>query len=173
MEPQNVLDILLQQERRPLERAWVKMRKLSEYYGTDICFQIRALSFNQVADIRKAEENHGELAFAVAVVLAGVTEPNLKEEALLEKFHAVTPAELVQHMLTPGELEDLAREIEMLSGYRQNTVELVQEIKKNRLRPRHLFDVSRLAGYASAAECVCGFTGGRADSIRSVLPQKI
>ena len=57
-----------------------------------------------------------------------MTAPNLRDKALLEKHHAPTPAELVKGLLLPGEIEDLSREVERLSGYRTATLE---EVKKN------------------------------------------
>jgi hypothetical protein len=64
----------------------------------------------------------------VHIVLAGVIEPNLKDKALMDKYKAPTPAELIKTMLLPGEIEDLSRAVERLSGYRSTTVE---EVKKN------------------------------------------
>ena len=64
---------------------------------------------------------------SVHIVLAGVISPDLKSEELKKKYNAVTPVELVKNMLLPGEIEDISREIEKLSGYRTTTIE---EIKK-------------------------------------------
>ena len=65
--------------------------------------------------------------FLFLILLAGVVDPDFKNTALQEKYGAATPAELVEKLLLPGEIEDLAREIEKLSGYRTVTLE---EIKK-------------------------------------------
>ena len=63
----------------------------------------------------------------VHIVLAGVKAPDFKDKALLSKYGAATPAELVKKLLLPGEITDMSREIEKLSGYRTSTIE---EIKK-------------------------------------------
>lgn len=63
----------------------------------------------------------------VHILLAGVKEPDFKNKDLMEKFNAATPAEVIKNLLLPGEVEDLSRMIEKLSGYRENTIE---EIKK-------------------------------------------
>ena len=63
----------------------------------------------------------------VHILLAGVIDPDLKTKDLMEKYKAATPAELVKKMLLPGEIEDISRAVEQLSGYRTNTIE---EIKK-------------------------------------------
>lgn len=58
------------------------------------------------------------------ILLAGCEE--LREPSLQAKFGGVTPAETVKAMLLPGEIADLSRAAERLSGYRQNTI---REIK--------------------------------------------
>ncbi|MDK2811734.1 MAG: hypothetical protein PWR27_2443, partial [Petroclostridium sp.] len=63
----------------------------------------------------------------VHIILAGVIEPNLKSPELMTKYKAATPAEMVKKMLLPGEIIDISRAIERLSGYRTDTIE---EIKK-------------------------------------------
>ena len=42
---------------------------------------------------------------SVHIVLAGVKEPNLKNKELLEKYNAVTPAELVKKCFCPVKLK--------------------------------------------------------------------
>ena len=59
--------------------------------------------------------------------LRGVVEPDLKSAELMSKYNAITPAETIKKMLLPGEIIDISRAIERLSGYRIDTIE---EIKK-------------------------------------------
>jgi hypothetical protein len=51
----------------------------------------------------------------------------IKDKDLQAKYNAPTPAELVKSMLLPGEIVDISRAVERLSGYRIDTIE---EIKK-------------------------------------------
>ena len=60
----------------------------------------------------------------VMILLSGC--PELGEAALREKFGGATPAETVKAMLLPGEIADLSRAVEKLSGYRQNTIREVK-----------------------------------------------
>lgn len=60
----------------------------------------------------------------IHILLAGCEE--LRDEGLSAKFGGATPAETVKAMLLPGEIADLSRAVERLSGYRQNTI---REIK--------------------------------------------
>ncbi|WP_370781978.1 phage tail assembly chaperone [Eubacterium ventriosum] len=119
----DVIDILLSNEPLKAEEKEYKIKRLSKVYKADVIFKLKGLSYNRVADIK----NMNNEDVSVHIVLAGVKEPNLKNKELLEKYNAVTPAELVKKMLLPGEIEDISKAIEKLSGYRTNTIE---EIKK-------------------------------------------
>lgn len=120
----NTLELLLKADRPNMPEKEVKLKRLSKICGGDVIFKLRGLTFNKVAEIK---EMHADSDMSVHILLAGVVSPDLKSEELKRKYNAITPAELVKAMLLPGEIEDISREIEKLSGYRTTTVE---EIKK-------------------------------------------
>ena len=60
------------------------------------------------------------------ILLAGCSEPDLKAPELREKYGGATPAETAKAMLLPGEIEDLARAVERLCGYRRVTIEEIK-----------------------------------------------
>jgi hypothetical protein len=119
----NALDLLLRAEIPDLPEKEFKLKRLSTICGEPVIFKLKALPYNRAAEITKTQNDD----MNVHIVLAGTIEPNLKDAELLSKFNAITPAELVKKMLLPGEIEDLSRAIERLSGYRTETME---EIKK-------------------------------------------
>ncbi len=119
----NTLDLLLKMEIPNPPEAQYKIKRLSKICGQDVVFKLRALSYSRTAEIIRAQ--HEDMN--VHIVLAGVVEPDLKSKELMEKYNAATPAEMLKKMLLPGEIEDLSRAIERLSGYRTDTIE---EIKK-------------------------------------------
>jgi Phage XkdN-like protein. len=119
----NALDLLLKAEIPELPEKDLKIKRLSELCKEDVVFKIKALPYSQATEISKAQKDD----MNVHIVLAGTVEPNLKDGELLAKYNAATPAELVKKMLLPGEVEDISRSIETLSGYRTVTIE---EIKK-------------------------------------------
>ena len=112
----NALDILLRMDIPEPQRKEIKVKRLSKLAGEPVTFTIRELTFSRVAEIKEQHNEDGEMA--VFTLLAGVTSPNLKDKALLEKYGAATP----------GEIEDISRAVEILSGYRTATIE---EVKKN------------------------------------------
>lgn len=123
MSEKSVIDMLLNLEPPKLPEKQIKLKRLSKLCEAEVSFAIRALPYGRVADIRKLGSDNMD----VDIILAGVIAPDLKDKRLCDKYGAATPAELVKKMLLPGEIEDISREIERLSGYRTVTIE---EIKK-------------------------------------------
>ena len=120
----DTLELLLKSDRPNMPEKEVKLKRLSKACGGDVIFRLRALSYNRVVEIKNT---HAGGDMEVHILLAGVISPNLKSEELKQKYNAITPAEMIKSMLLPGEIEDISREIEKLSGYRISTVE---EVKK-------------------------------------------
>lgn len=123
----DTLDLLLKMDVPNAPEQEVKQLRLSQLASGDVIFKLRGMTYNRVAEITK---QHSE-EYNVHIVLAGVVSPDLKSAGLLEKYGAATPADLVKKMLLPGEIEDLSRSIEKLSGYRMDTL---AEVKKNKHR---------------------------------------
>ena len=86
-----------------------------------VIFTLRALPYGRVQELQELEKD-----VPVHILLAGCVEPGLKDPALMEHFGAATPAEAVKCLLLPGEIEDLSREVEKLSGYRRRTIEEIK-----------------------------------------------
>lgn len=119
----DTLEILLNGKKLPKPTAEYKIERLSKELGGEVIFQICALSYDDVADIKK---RNGE-EMNLHIVLEGTISPNIKDKELLKHYGVVTPIEFLKNILLPGEVEDLARAIEMLSGFRKATI---SEIKK-------------------------------------------
>ena len=122
----DVLELLLNAAPAKLPEKDYKIKRLSKEYGGDVVFKLRALPFSRVAEIRRVDAEDT----AIHIVLAGVVSPDIRSQALLQKYGAATPAELLRDVqfLLPGEVDDLALRIEQLSGYKMTVTE---EVKKN------------------------------------------
>lgn len=96
--------------------------RLSKIVGAPVVFTLRALPYGKVQDIRSMTDTEQE----VSILLGGCIDPNLKSDELQEFYGVPTPVEAVRSLLLPGEIADLAMEVERLSGYRHRTI---QEIK--------------------------------------------
>lgn len=127
----NVFDVLLDLGPKENEIQNIKMRGLSRRAEQPVVFKVRELSYNEIRDIHTMEDRHANGDVSIAVVLAGVVEPNLRDQRLLEKYGVPTPAMLLPKLLAAGEIDELAYRIEQLSGYRRTMTEIVDDIKKN------------------------------------------
>lgn len=117
------LDQMLRPEaadvQRNLPTARYEIKRLSRALGEPVTVELRALPYGRAQELRDMEHDQ-----EVHILLAGCDE--LKDEGLRAKFDGATPAETVKAMLLPGEIVELSRAVERLSGYRQNTI---REIK--------------------------------------------
>lgn len=122
----SVLELLLRPEApnvlKELPTRKYRIKRLSGLLGQDVVFTLRALPYGKVQALKRAADDD----LGVRVVLAGTVDPDLKSKALKDKFGGATPADTVAAMLLPGEIEDLQRAIEQMSGYRQQTIDEVK-----------------------------------------------
>lgn len=117
------LDAMLRPEvkgvKDSLPTAEYKLKRLSAELGEDVTLTLRALPYGKAQELRQMERDQD-----VEILLAGC--PELKEKALADKFGGAVPAETVKNMLLPGEIADLSRAVERLTGFRQNTIEEIK-----------------------------------------------
>lgn len=114
-----LLDALLlpqvEDVQKNLPRGIYEIKRLTQLAGEPVTVELRGLPYDKAQDLRNMEKDQ-----EVMILLAGC--PELKSEELKAKFGGSTPAETVKAMLTPGEIVDLSRAVERLTGYRQNTI---------------------------------------------------
>lgn len=108
------------------------VNRLSELAGRDVVFELKALPYGRVQDIKRLQEDS-----QIHILLAGCVSPNLKDSRLAQKYcvrtaegkaapELTTPADVVKNMLLAGEIQDLANEVERLTGYRSMTISEVK-----------------------------------------------
>lgn len=120
----DVLELLLSKEPvAPVQEKQFKIKRLSPKGAEPVVFTLKSLGYTRAAEISQMGNTDSNLH----IILEGVKAPDLKNQALLDHYGAATPLELLKKMLLPGEIGDLALQIEKLSGYRANTLE---EVKK-------------------------------------------
>ena len=112
------LDMMLRPDapdvQKALPRASYEVKRLSRLAGEPVALELRALPYGKAQELRELEQDQ-----EVMILLAGC-------EELAARFGGATPAETVKAMLLPGEIAELSRAVERLSGYRQSTI---REIK--------------------------------------------
>lgn len=120
----DVLDILLELPGETARREkTIRMTRLSEAASRDVNFQLRSLGYDRTAEIVKEHPDN----LSLFVVLEGCVSPSFKDETLRRHYGAATPVELIKKMLLPGEIEDISREVQRLSGYLAVTYEAVEK----------------------------------------------
>lgn len=117
------LDLLLKSDITNIREKKIKVKRLSTKEKPFV-LTLRSLNYNKVAEIKALTGDDTPLH----IMMAGVVDPDFKKsQDLMDKFQALTPVELIKKIFLPGEIEDISREIEKLSGYRETTIE---ELKK-------------------------------------------
>ncbi len=108
--------------RTALPTKTVRVKRLSELTKQDWDVTLQALPYGTVEDIKHSDDKD----VSTQILLAGMVDPDPKDPVLLRRFDAVTPAEALKALFLPGEIEDLAREVEKLTGYRGATIEEIK-----------------------------------------------
>lgn len=118
------LDMILTSDvpsvRKELPEAEYEIKRLSRLLGEPMTVRLKGLPYGKCQELKETEREQD-----VLILLAGCED--LRDPALQARFGCPTPAEAVKELLLPGEIEDLSRAVERLSGYRQYTI---REIKK-------------------------------------------
>ena len=121
----SVLSLLLEgalpDVRRERPRKQYEVKRLSKVLGQPAVFTLQGLPYGRVHELQRLTED-----LECHILLDGCVDPSFKDPALMAKFKAATPLDAIQAMLLPGEITDLSRAIERLTGYRQTTI---REIK--------------------------------------------
>ena len=138
----NTIDLLLGIDKGKFEKETkkIKVKSLSKKAGKDIFFTVKELTmdeFKKISDLATTKKRHGisetdEVKVAIDTILKSVVEPNFRDEKLLEYYEAETPKELVKKLLKAGEIMEVYREIEKVSGYNQDEDE--QEKKEDDIK---------------------------------------
>jgi hypothetical protein len=123
----NAIEKLLKLDPNKLElpRKEVEVTRLSNLLGEKFILKLRGVSAAESESIREMAINDDNVdIFEVrkGVVLAGVSEPNLRDEALRKHFGAATPYDLLDKLFLSGEREAIYDEINKLSGYGEGAV---------------------------------------------------
>lgn len=133
----NTIDLLLGIDKGKFEKETkkIKVKSLSKKAGKDIFFTVKEHTmdeFKKISDLATTKKRHGitetdEVKVAIDTILKSVVEPNFRDEKLLEYYEAETPKELVKKLLKAGEIMEVYREIEKVSGYNQDEDEQEKE----------------------------------------------
>lgn len=108
--------------------------------GNVLKFKIKAMTNEEFEEIRKATTNvsfkNGKRAYSFdtkhfneLVVINNTIDPNFKDAESIKKLGCVTPEQYLNKVLLAGEISELSRQIQLLSGFEVDLAELVDEVK--------------------------------------------
>lgn len=104
-----------------------EVKRLTRHVGMPFVVQLKALGYDMVAEIRERTANKAEGEAECHILLEAMHYPDPRESALKEMTGAATPIDAIKRLFLPGEIEAMARQVEILSGFRGNNI---KEIKK-------------------------------------------
>lgn len=77
MEKKNIIDWLFSTDNETAETKEIKMTRLSKIKGEDVIFTIKSLGFDDICHYRAIQDDSRR---QIAMVLAGVLSPNLRDK---------------------------------------------------------------------------------------------
>lgn len=120
-----ILDLLLRPDtpdvQKQLARARFELPRLSEVYGEPFVLQLKGMPYGRALEIKDMANSE------LQTVLAGDDSGIWKSDKLQQKFGVTTPAELVTHLLQPGEIRAVSVAVEQLSGFRKPVLRPMDE----------------------------------------------
>lgn len=128
MEKISRIDLLMKLDRGKIAEVptkTIKAKWLSEQSGSDIDIVIKAISGDQYSELSSmaysAKKNRLDTDkiydVNALIVLEGTVDPDFKDKELQKHFGAATPKELVKILFPGGELNEVAKEIGILSRF--------------------------------------------------------
>ena len=125
----NALNVLLKMDKAKVEELPTKVieiKRLTELTGEKFEVTLRAINGERMSDIQKNSIDISKkggvkdinlYSMQTQILTEGMVDPNLKDKSLLEHFGCVTPKDLIKTLFLAGEINDLANEVQELSGY--------------------------------------------------------
>lgn len=122
-----ILDLLLRPDtpdvQKQLARARYELTRLSEVYGEPFVLQLKGLPYGRALELKDMPN------YELQTVLAGDDSGIWKSEELQREKGVSTPAELVTHLLLPGEIRAISVAVEQLSGFRKPVLRPMDDLQ--------------------------------------------
>lgn len=123
----------------PVDQGITKDIIMSERFKDEnglLKFTIRSLTENEMESINKACMRYGKKGkvefetnkYNCMVAMKGTVDPNFNDSESIQKLGCTTPSDYIKKVLLPGEITNLADQIQNLSGF-MDLEELKEEAK--------------------------------------------
>ena len=108
----------------------LKINSLKDAGFEDGEIKIKSLSKERMNGINKLAVKNGMQA-SIEAVYDGVVEPNLKDTALQQAYDCFSPLDIVEKIFTPIEIDRIATQINVISGYAEGDRKVIEEVKNS------------------------------------------
>lgn len=133
----NLMDFLIEHTGTELTEEVAVSERFKDKNGKLLKFKIRAMSNDEFSAMQKRNTKYdkkGRPSFdqrgaIMDVVLLCTVDPNFRSEEAVRKANVLSPEQLVNKLLLPGEVMELYRVISELSGFDKEPEELKDEVK--------------------------------------------
>ncbi|MBQ0079693.1 MAG: hypothetical protein KBS66_07390 [Eubacterium sp.] len=131
----NTVDLLLGLDNNALDfdnTKTLEITRLSKLSGAPFLVKVQGMSANRytrmMSDAAVKNAKLDKVYDAnINVCVTGIVEPSMKDKNLMEKFSCSTPAELLEKLFRPSEINHIAEVIGELSGF--GSEDLITEVK--------------------------------------------
>lgn len=135
MSNNKTLELLLNSNKEDFAKATldVEVPRLSKIFGEQFLFTCKSLTVREYAEIQEEIDidSKGNISAKDVNIMTLIKSiPELSNKSLRDHFGAVTPKDLIDKLLNPGEVSALASTILELSGFNEDAVkEMINEVK--------------------------------------------
>lgn len=137
----NLIDVLLSADKSKFteqETKTIELKRLTKLTGTKFEISVKSISHREYKDIYSRANKIGkkgvvkmDLALTSELILiAGIVDPDLKNEKLLKHFGCYSANELIDKLFTAGEITLISDIILEISGITDDEIDEFEEIKK-------------------------------------------
>lgn len=130
-------DFLLANPVNTIEKEVVISRRIVDEKGNLLKFKIKPMLNEQYLEYQNQctiPKKGGKIEFNTKrfnqlVILNHTIEPNFRSVELIQRAQCSTPEQLLNKMLLAGEIQALAEQIRIISGFEDSLDDLVEEVK--------------------------------------------
>lgn len=121
----SIIDLLLETDPKKLQASNTKqceIKRLSKAIGQPFIIECRPLTQDQVMHVGEVSKTNADSKLNVILEGCRIDGKRFNNKQLMEKFEVVTPVDLLNKLLLPGESLKLYDTVNELSGYSKDAV---------------------------------------------------
>lgn len=125
----SVLDLLLEADPKKLELKFSKqyeVKRLSMKIGGPFIVICSPLTNEQLKHVSEISKDNTEMKINVVLECCKIDGKKIASKELMDKFKAITPIDLIEKLLLPGEIYELYSIINNMSGYGEGVIEEIK-----------------------------------------------